>query len=366
MSRRLKARRFQALALAAMMALTSTPVFGQIARAETPNRTPTATTANVEAGQRSAAEGKHITIAPSAETANVWAGRTARPEAEQHGGGSADQPAAPASAPADQAAPAPASASASKPAEAPRIVSDDDAHISDKLRQQTQDKNAIADRLSAGSTVGGARPGDSVDDNQPSVGGLNGRDALQQTPDALSAYAYVRPYAEPNSFAYRNFCGAGASIILLSHWDANFPQNVDVDQLGHELNLDPDQGMWVRDIVGPVNRHINGIAGTNVNWYRLGNASTKDEFRWMLNVDIGQHGVPLITSLQTGDLPGWGGADVGHIVAVYGYHRDADGTEWVAYADTGSPASGYSGSNFNVMKLDNFWQAVSQNSAQVW
>jgi len=48
-------------------------------------------------------------------------------------------------------------------------------------------------------------------------------------------------------------------------------------------------------------------------WYRYGQAQSKDELRWMLDVDIRQNGVPLITGMDTAGMPGWG-SDVGHII----------------------------------------------------
>ena len=90
------------------------------------------------------------------------------------------------------------------------------------------------------------------------------------------------------------------------------------------------------------------------------------DFRYMINVDIGKNSVPLVTGLMTRGLPGWGSRNVGHIVAVYGYNRDPDGTEYVAYVDTAPPASGYSGWILHNIELSWFWGAVSGNSAQVW
>lgn len=236
------------------------------------------------------------------------------------------------------------------------------SRLSAKLRQQTEAKAAAREQLAGMPTIGGALPGMKADGNQPAVAGLGSK----LGPDATRGLAYVQPYVEPNDFAHRNYCGAGATTVLMSHFDGDFAKKVDIDQVGRDVKLDPDSGGWVKDIVGPVNDYLSKHAGHKVDYYRYGEAQSKDEFRWMLYVDVVQNGVPLITSLNTGGLPGWGGQDVGHIVAVNGYWKDADGKEWVSYVDTAPAASGYHGDRFVAVSLDTFWQAVSGNSAQVW
>jgi hypothetical protein len=234
--------------------------------------------------------------------------------------------------------------------------------LSASVQKQTEAKAASRDQLAGMATMGGALPGMKADPNQPAVAGVGSK----LGPDEARALAYVLPYQEPNDFAHRNYCGAGAATVLMSHFDANFAHKVNIDQVGRDINLDPDSGAWIKDIAGPVNDYLSQYAGHKVDWYRPGQAQSKDDLRWMLNVDIVQNGVPLITGVNTGGLPGWGGQDVGHIIAVNGYWKDANGKEWVSYVDTAPPASGYQGERFVTVSLDTFWQAVSGNSAQVW
>jgi hypothetical protein len=181
-----------------------------------------------------------------------------------------------------------------------------------------------------------------------------------------TGFAYVQPYVQPDEHAFRNYCGAGSATVVISHFDPAFAETVDLYQLGTEMDLDPGMGVWIRDIAGPVNARVNARAGQELNWYRFARAASLDDFRWMLEFDVRQNGVPLITGLMTRGLPGWGESDYGHIVAVYGYTRDPGGTEWVTYADTAPAASGYEGPVFVTVELETFWQAVSRNSAQVW
>lgn len=235
----------------------------------------------------------------------------------------------------------------------------DMAKVPEGLREQVAKKEAVRDRLREAKSMGAARMGEPVDRNQVSTRDLK-LDGTQ------GGFAYIEKYTEPNDFAHRNYCGPGAATAVISHFDGGFARSVDIDQLGEEMNMDPNMGVWVRDITKPVNDHVNDITGQDLNWYQSGQAASKDEFRFMLDYGIRQNGTPLVTSLYTGGLPGWNGQDVGHIVAVYGYYQDEAGTEWVAYADTAPEQSGYAGPTFQAVEFDTFWEAVSGNSAQVW
>ena len=242
----------------------------------------------------------------------------------------------------------------------------DDSKVSEKVREQAGEKRALQDRLAAVPNIGAARAGETVDPNQPSVAESGADKGPKVSEGDLAAFAYIRPYMEPADYAHRNYCGPGSAIAALSHWDGDYPNKADIDEVGEAMEIDPSMGVWIKDIVKPVNDEVNKAAGQDINWYRYGQAQSLDDLRYMIHVDIGENGVPFITGLMTGGLPGWGQTDVGHIVAVYGYHKDSSGTEWVHYADTAPPTSGYKGTTFNVVKLETFWHAVSQNSAQVW
>jgi hypothetical protein len=238
--------------------------------------------------------------------------------------------------------------------------------LTDELREQTDFKFARQERLRDLSNAPGTRLGELPDNSQPSIAGHLERGTLRHPEGTQAAYAYVQPYREPDEWAYRNYCAAGAAVVLLSHWDPQYPQKVDIASLGREIGLDPDAGAWIRDIEGPVNAQVNEYLGEELNWYRCGHAQSLRQFRWMLNLDIMQNTVPLITGVMTQGLPGWGPRNVGHIVSVYGYTRMPDGSEWVSYADTAPPAAGYTDWILHVWELNDFWRAVSANSAQIW
>ncbi len=241
----------------------------------------------------------------------------------------------------------------------------DTSKVSQEILEQGADKAQVQGRLAKVMTAGGSRPGEPLDRQQPSIAGPLERGIIDLGPGTTAAFAYVEPYQEPNDWVHRNYCGPGSAIALLSHWDRSYPARADIDGLGQDMGLDPNMGVWVYRMTAPINEQLNQIGGRELNWYRYGEAKTIDDLRYMLQVDLVEHGVPLITSLMTGGLPGWG-SDVGHIVAVYGYTRTADGTEYVSYVDTAPPLSGHSGYTLHTWELNAFWQAVSRNGAQVW
>ena len=251
------------------------------------------------------------------------------------------------------AAPASLSPAAAAPADSP-------------FAAQIQEKAAKQELLRQASLAAGARFYEPIDMSQPSLAWLVEHGLLNLQPSTKAAFAYIQPYQEPNDWAHRNYCGAGAAIVLLSHWDANLVQAPDIDELGRQIGVNPDAGAWVYRIVDPVNRLVNEYVGADLNWYRYGEATSLDEFRQMLQIDLGQNAVPLITGVMTYGLPGWGATNVGHIVTVYAYLQDPDGTEWVSYADTSPPIAGFYGDILHNVPLSQFWSAVSGNSAQVW
>ncbi len=238
--------------------------------------------------------------------------------------------------------------------------------VSPELIAQGIAKAQIQDRLAAVQTAGGARPGEPVDRSQPSIADPLARGIIDLGPGTTAAFAYIEPYREPDNWAYRNYCGPGAAIALLSHWDRSYPSRADIDLLGRDMSLNPNMGVSILNMVDPINRRLNEITGQGVDWYRYGRAASLDDLRYMMRIDLAEHGVPLITGLMTGGLPGWGGSDVGHFVAIYGYTRTADGTEYVSYADTAAPVSNHHGPNLHAWELNSFWQAVSRNCGQIW
>ena len=238
--------------------------------------------------------------------------------------------------------------------------------VSEALLEQAAAKAALRDRLRAARPVAGTRAGEPADPTQVSIAGPIERGILPVKAIAEAAYAYVQPYREPNNWAHRNYCGPGAAIVLLSHWDPGYPKIANIDAIGRDMRINPNMGVWIRNMVRPINDRLDAMLGQDLDWYRYGKARTLYDLRWMIDFDIRQTAVPFITGVMTRGLPGWGSRNVGHIVCVYGYTKTAAGAEYVSYVDTAPPAAGYNDWILHVWELGDFWRAVSGNSAQVW
>jgi hypothetical protein len=253
-----------------------------------------------------------------------------------------------------------------EPTPDPAAAIPEPSNVSQSILEQGAAKAHIQHRLAQVPTAGGARPGEPIDRSQPSIARPLQSGILDLGPGTTAAFAYVEPYQEPDAWAYRNYCGPGAATVLLSHWDRSYPAESSIDEMGRDMILNPYMGVSILNMVAPINERLAQISGQDLDWYCYGRAQSLDDFRYMLRTDLVEHGIPLITGLMTGGLPGWGPVDVGHFVAIYGYIRTADGTEYICYADTAAPVSGYYGSNLHVWELHSFWQAVSRNNGQIW
>jgi len=124
-------------------------------------------------------------------------------------------------------------------------------------------------------------------------------------------------------------------------------------------------GVSILGMVEPINRRIQALTGSGLDWYRYGRAESLDDFRYMIKTDVVDHGLPLITGLMTSGLPGWS-YDVGHFVTIYGYVHTGNGAEFVAYADTAPALTGHTGNGLHLWELNGFWAAVSRNCGQIW
>ena len=150
--------------------------------------------------------------------------------------------------------------------------------------------------------------------------------------------SFEQQWREPDDWAHRNYCGPGATQVAL---DARLPasQVPNIDTIGRDENIDPNNGVTTQAIRDELNRILNVIA------YTVSGAPSQNnlETRIFLNIDSGYS---LITALMTGGMPGWGARDVRHILATYGYKATTT-TTYVYYVETAAPTAGYTGSYYN-------------------
>lgn len=169
----------------------------------------------------------------------------------------------------------------------------------------------------------------------------------------------VGVWQEPNDYAHRNYCGPGATQVAL---DARLPASSvpNINTLGTEENIDPNSGVWMSDVCRVLNTRLSTF------WYENSGSGSGSQFysRVVLNIDTNY---ALVTGVKTGSMPGWGGRNVNHIVAVYGYNEPSLNSQYVKYVETAAAAAGYSGPYWQpAVSRNTFWTYVSGNNTQCW
>lgn len=172
----------------------------------------------------------------------------------------------------------------------------------------------------------------------------------------------VGTWKEPNSWAYRNYCGPGATQVAL---DVRLPasQVPSIDVLGAEEYIDPNWGVYMNNICPVLNNRLS------TSWYTNGSATSETQITNWIVADVdADYG--LVTGVKTGSMPGWGGYNTNHIVTVYGYQNvyvETSGTYGtIQYTETSGTVAGYNGAYRQSVGSGTFWSYVSGNSAQCW
>jgi hypothetical protein len=168
----------------------------------------------------------------------------------------------------------------------------------------------------------------------------------------------VGTWLQPNDWAHRNYCGPGATQVAL---DARLPywEVPDIDTIGEEENIDPNSGVWISDIRPVLNERLS------TTWYECNGSGSGSTLyhRVVLNIDSDY---AMVTGCRTDDMPGWGGHESGHILAVYGYWEPTGNSQYVYYTETSRPVAGYNGPYRRSTTRQTFWGYVSGNDTQVW
>src|SRR5436853_3272823 len=66
----------------------------------------------------------------------------------------------------------------------------------------------------------------------------------------------VRGYHEPGDWAHRNYCGAGATQVLLSAWMSEVP---DIEAVARASKLNPNRGEYGADATNAINAFLNPL-----------------------------------------------------------------------------------------------------------
>jgi hypothetical protein len=179
----------------------------------------------------------------------------------------------------------------------------------------------------------------------------------------------VRPFREPNDHAHRNYCGAGATEVLLSAWQDRVP---DVETVARAAGLDPRSGETGAQAVTAVNTllapTVRPLLGHDR--YRGVHAAELDTVLAALRADLGDpravalfgHGVPVMVQTMTRTMPGWNHWNATHMITIFGAdlsHGDP-ALDTVTYMETPSTVAGYTGPPSRTLSVAALWVAMRQ------
>jgi hypothetical protein len=177
----------------------------------------------------------------------------------------------------------------------------------------------------------------------------------------------VRGFHEPGDWAHRNYCGAGATQVLLSAWMSEVP---DIETVAKASNLNPSRGEFGADATRAINQYVNPVAlpAFGQPRYKAEHITTLDEVKARIAQDIVDqqammafgHGVPVMVQTMTKTMPGWNHWNATHMITIFAFdfsHNDP-ALDTVTYAETPSPLAGYRGPDFQTISVAALWVAM--------
>src|SRR6202011_863750 len=135
----------------------------------------------------------------------------------------------------------------------------------------------------------------------------------------------VRGFHEPGDWAHRNYCGDGATQVLLSAWMSDVP---DIETVAKASNLNPNRGEFGADATRAINQYVNPVAVPAFGQprYKAEHITSLDEVKARIAQDIVDqqaimtlgHGVPVLVQTMTKTMPGWNHWNATHMITIYG------------------------------------------------
>ena len=187
------------------------------------------------------------------------------------------------------------------------------------------------------------------------------------TPVVDQGAVAVRGFHEPGDYAHRNYCGAGATQVLLSAWMANVP---DIETVARRSHLNPNRGEFGADALQAINAYLEPIVGPVLNHprYQAEHVTTLEGVTARIQRDITDpvatlsfgHGVPVMVQTMTKTMPGWNRWNATHMITIFAFnfsHNDP-ALDTVTYAETPSPIAGYRGPDFQTISVKALWVAM--------
>jgi hypothetical protein len=177
----------------------------------------------------------------------------------------------------------------------------------------------------------------------------------------------VRGFHEPGDWAHRNYCGAGATQVLLSAWMTDVP---DIETVARASRLNPNRGEYGADATNAINTFLSPVVMPVLGQprYKAEHIVTLDDVQARIQRDITDqqaimdfgHGVPVMVQTMTRTMPGWNHWNATHMITIFAFdfsHNDPN-LDTVTYAETPSPLAGYRGPDFQTITVSALWVAM--------
>jgi hypothetical protein len=185
--------------------------------------------------------------------------------------------------------------------------------------------------------------------------------------DTDKAAVLVQDFHEPGDWAHRNYCGAGASQVLLSGWLQQVPG---IESVATSAHLNPSRGQTGADTAIEINAFLDPVVVPlhGRSWYRPEHVTNLDDVVAHVRSDLTSpeaihlfgHGAPVMVQTMTRTMPGWNHWNATHMITIFGFdfsHHDP-ALDTVSYAETPSPLAGYRGPDFQTISLEALWVAM--------
>jgi hypothetical protein len=177
----------------------------------------------------------------------------------------------------------------------------------------------------------------------------------------------VRGFHEPGDWAHRNYCGAGATQVLLSAWMTDVP---DIETVARASKLNPNRGEYGADATNAINGFLNPVVIPALGQarYKAEHLVSLSDVQARIQTDITDplaimtfgHGVPVMVQTMTRTMPGWNRWNATHMITIFAFdfsHNDP-ALDTVTYAETPSPLAGYRGPDFQTITVKALWIAM--------
>src|SRR5438105_14392058 len=173
-----------------------------------------------------------------------------------------------------------------------------------------------------------------------------------------SGAVVVRGFHEPGDYAHRNYCGAGATQVLLSAWLSKVP---DIETVARQSHLNPNRGEFGVDAGAAINVFLSSIVNPALGHSRylaehvVTLEGVKERIRRdILDADANRlfgHGVPVMVQTMTKNMPGLNHWNATHMINIFAFDfiHNHPAMLTLTYADMPSPLAGYRGPDFQTI-----------------